>query len=240
MNPLLLGGAALVALFALSSASSSTSTSNMVFRDYQWVTMLPTGYNTTSYTPGGYGGPRTNVALGPPPGQTLGSRQGDGAWIVYQGGVGYDGNGQPITVYPNVPAGYDVYLWVPNTGNAATQAPVNLNGYWVVMSPWSRGTTNEGVEGIWGPANLPPPPGESVGSWSMKTPGYNVWLTPTNSNTYEAAAQAWAATLPIGAAGTQAQGQPYQTSVPPPSAVPIAVTPPTSDRMGPAANPSGY
>jgi hypothetical protein len=245
MNPLLLGGAALVALFALSS-SSSTSTSNMVFRDYQWVTLLPTGYNTTTYVPGaGPGGPKTNVPLGPPPG--LSSSQ--GAWHVYSGGMAIDGDGTQWTAFPNVPAGYDLYVWFPITPGGSFSAdpntppqPVQINGYWIIPSQWRRGTTSEGVEGIWGPNNMPVPPGESssAGAWHMVSPGYNVWLTPTNSNAYESAALAWAATLPIGQAGLQAQGQPYEASVPPPSAVPIAVTPPTSDKVGPAGNPYGY
>jgi hypothetical protein len=188
MTPLLLAGGALVAYLALSGASSG-GTENMYFRDYAWVTVLPAGLSSVSYDPtkGIVGGPRTNLPLPAPPNIT-----GPGAWHVFPGGNAIAPDGSIHPVYPNIPNGFDLYMWVPVVtnwgGSGNTGSVTQINGYFVTTATTDWFDNSPGASFNFGAnvAQMPDPPGQSGGRWMMKHPGYVVYITPTNANESDA------------------------------------------------------
>jgi hypothetical protein len=198
MNPVLLGGAAVLAyLIASGSTSAGAGNATMYFRDYAWVTFLPAGLSSVAVIPGQDSSTRTNLVLPAPPGVTPSA----GAWHVYAGGNMIASDGTPITVFPTA-AGTDLYMWVPVVQNwsasGSTGSATQINGYWVTTASWTLIEGTMDVEVQQGVANIPDPPGESGGQWLMKHPGYVVYVTPSNAN--EADAQALSEAFSVSAA----------------------------------------
>jgi len=143
MNPWLLAGgaAALLALFAASSGTSA-STDQMVFKDYAWVTQLPT------YTGPG-GDPANPLAreLPPPPNVTA-----PGQWRPFPQGAFVAGISDPtfhsakyapgapaFEEWPGAAPGVTVWMWVPTIGgvHGSTANVTMINGYYVSFEvPW--------------------------------------------------------------------------------------------------------
>lgn len=253
MNPLLLGGAAIIALFAMGSAASSgasASQAQMFFKDYQWQTVLPSTQGNYAGTPGSL--PASIVATIPPP---PGVQPGTGQWVEFPSGLGYLHSGQaashtPGTVgnpmfvaYAGIPTGYSLYAWFPNPG-----APVQIGGYWTVsqrgvphtaaFDPSENIAAESGVlstKPVWVATQIPPPPpGESQksGYWHGTHLSYLTWLTPTNISGGAVLAASGYADPSL--APYIPQGG-LSAAVPPPSPTPIASTPSMS-----SAPPMGY
>jgi hypothetical protein len=240
MNPWLIGGAALLALAAAASASATSAVQQaMVFRDYAWITLLPSsptggGAGITTSWQGQTHGPVSNVAaqLPPPPGQSAAS----GHWIEYRGGLTRAvSRGVPqgpwLPVWPNVPAGHSIYQWVPTPGHLQ-----QINGFWTVTGGWQLAAPVHAPAGqvlsqmphIVFAGSLPPPPGQTVhsGAWHMVQPGYNVWLTLQNVTSYGPGRGPTLLTQPFADPGLAAAlAQPSGMAPPIPSPVPIATTP---------------
>jgi len=196
MNPWLIGGAAgLAALFALNASSTSASTDAMVFKDYTWVTSLPAMATTENRPPNPLA-----AQLPPPPGQQPGS----GTWSFFPGGKmllaahggvdpihgGAANGGITLAIWPAVPPGVDVYAWTPATHDTPQRIARNqwtmaqVNGYFVVYTPFHVTALGGGHYRWDALAVPPPPPGQThrSGHWKMVHPGYNVWITPATAN----------------------------------------------------------
>jgi hypothetical protein len=233
MNPLLLGGAAaaLVALMAASKmGGTSASQDQMIFKDYQWVTSLPStmpavapGHSLATLVAMAKAGqwPTANplsAHLPPPPNVSATG----GHWQFYPNGYGHAPNGFVYPVFSGVPSNIDIYAWRPSSGwNPANPSVLNVtkvNGYWVTWVPYHVQQVAPGQlrwtsgSGRW----PPPPPGEVAGHWSMVKPGFCVWLNTTNANS------ATQATFGFNLSGAA------PAPIPPPAAAPIGVTPPAA------------
>ena len=222
MNPLMIGGAAvLVALLATgSSASTAASQDQMVFKDYQWVTSLPA---TLPIAPGlilstliqaaatgRWPAPSPLATKLPPPPNTSAT---GGRWAHYPCGYQKAANNFVFPIFPGVPGTVDIYAWIPSSGWSPTQPNVlnvtKINGYWVTWAPYHVSTPAPHQLSWTASAGWPPPPpGETTGHWWMAKPGYCVWTTPMNSNS-----------------GTQATYGFNLGATPAPAAAPIATTP---------------
>lgn len=245
-------GLAILAIFGLSSSSAPAGASGpqMIFKDYAWITILPSTFDFVpgqGVVPGRL--PRNVAATIPaPPGVTS-----PGRWVEFPGGYacwgGVHGNvfspgtaqgtpsgqavgndvtahvppgapGNPIyPAWPNIPQGLSVYQWFPGPAMSGTARgnPVqvyNVSGYWVASVPSTRTalsatsrdqasmTSGGQLQGVLpvmphfqSAITIPPPPGETAhsGKWHgvNPSPGYYVWLTPTNTNNAVQAIQAY-------------------------------------------------
>lgn len=240
MNPLYIGAAAVLALFAAGAGGASASTQatqqKMVFKDYTWIVVLPST-STNPIAPGPMA-PSSVAAIPPPPGQSPSS----GRWFEYPGGnqltspiqdavtgaTKLPGTPQnPVLgIWPAVPAGLSVFAWKPNKNTLQ-----NLNGYWVLTTNWTWAHADQAggsMHPYYPYGSLPRyivngpvpsnPPGEKAGSWHQVHPGYLVFITPTNANTAELASQAFAFSPTAAAAPAPSP------ALPAPSSSPIGVT----------------
>jgi hypothetical protein len=244
MNPLYIAGAAVLAYFAAAAGGASASTlatqQHMVFKDYAWQIILPST-RTSPIAPGTLD-PAVIAALPPPPGASASS----GHWFEMPQGMQLASpihnavTGQIMTPgtslnpilqpLPPIPAGQSYYVWKPNKGTLQ-----NFGGYWVTSGNWifaHASQTDGSMHGFYpyghGPAitwtqPLPPPPGtKGAGKWHQAEPGYFVWLTPTNANTGELAAQVFNLPTPSPSPATS------PAQIPPPAPQPLPSPPATT------------
>jgi hypothetical protein len=215
--PWLVGGALLLGLVALSSSASvaSGAQANMYFTRGIWHTQMPT----------------TEVALWPqlppPPGQSFAW----GRWVRYPGGLDTTTTVNfPVSFYPRVPAGNDLYVWAP----LSQTTPIQINGLWVISAPTDfLAKANGFVTQIWlsnGPGSIPPPPGQTQsqtpgptsGFWRAEHPHYAVWLNTAAQA--ELAAPDVTTTAPMLASGEGAPALGAGYTLPAVSPTPIATT----------------
>jgi len=233
MNPLYIAGAAVLAYFAAvaggTSASALAQQQQMVFKDYQWQIILPS--TTTNPIAPGPLDPSVIAALPPPPN----AQPSSGHWFEMPQGMQLSSpihnavTGQTMTPgtslnpiiqpMPPIAAGLSYYVWKPNKGTLQ-----NFGGYWVTAGNWiwqHENQTNGSMAGFYPYGHcpaitwtqpLPPPPGtKGIGKWHQAEPGYFVWITPTNANTGELAAQVFNLPTPSPSPATT------PTQIPPPA-----------------------